>query len=467
MSYITIAILVFTVLCLGFDVLLGFIRGRNRSLLRLVLIIASAVAAFLLKDVLVNSIMNISIQGQTIKEALVDSLNNEAALPTSIQNIAMTLIEIIGGIVVFLFSFFALKIATWVIVFPICKIFVKREAITHAGQGALIGLAQGVLIAFIVCAPLNGLLLNVNQLVNLQYQNKPLVEDFEEIGLSSYSDSTISTIYSFTGNWFFNALSTKEDANGNKVSIKDTCDIAETVLEVADVMTNITNDLENIDMNFATPQEGVDTMKKLGDSLIQLNSSIDELSEDAKSVVQEVLDDVKNMFADEEGNVPEDVSALIDNINIDDLKLDSVGEAINGIATYIEKTFDEIGNNEPVTQEDIDSIVNGLADNVFILDILTEESPTTIIEVPETDREMFEASINNSSLSDEYKDKLNKMLGLSEHEHSTQNYLNEVGHWWSYTCGCIAPPNFALHSDGDNDGICDRCEYQMNDQSNE
>ena len=52
--------------------------------------------------------LTLNVKDGIIKEALVDSLNNEAALPTSIQNIAMTLIEIIGGIFVFLFSFFVL-----------------------------------------------------------------------------------------------------------------------------------------------------------------------------------------------------------------------------------------------------------------------------------------------------------------------------------------------------------------------
>ena len=47
-------------------------------------------------------------------------------------------------------------------------------------------------------------------------------------------------------------------------------------------------------------------------------------------------------------------------------------------------------------------------------------------------------------------------------EHITKGYSDETGNWWSYTCGCIAPPNFALHNDGNGDGSCDTCGYQMN-----
>ena len=48
-----------------------------------------------------------------------------------------------------------------------------------------------------------------------------------------------------------------------------------------------------------------------------------------------------------------------------------------------------------------------------------------------------------------------------EHEHTYENYRDETGHGWSYTCGCLTPPNFAQHSDGDNDGACDTCGYDL------
>ena len=51
---------------------------------------------------------------------------------------------------------------------------------------------------------------------------------------------------------------------------------------------------------------------------------------------------------------------------------------------------------------------------------------------------------------------------MPEHEHTYQNYQDETGHSWSYTCGCMTPPNFAQHSDGNKDGKCDDCDYRMN-----
>lgn len=48
---------------------------------------------------------------------------------------------------------------------------------------------------------------------------------------------------------------------------------------------------------------------------------------------------------------------------------------------------------------------------------------------------------------------------MSEHEHTYQNYQDEIGHGWSYTCGCMTPPNFAQHFDDDGNGKCDNCGY--------
>ena len=52
-------------------------------------------------------------------------------------------------------------------------------------------------------------------------------------------------------------------------------------------------------------------------------------------------------------------------------------------------------------------------------------------------------------------------LNQEEHEHTYEYNQDDIGHGWSYTCGCMTPPNFAQHFDGDGDGKCDGCTYQM------
>jgi len=88
---------------------------------------------------------------------------------------------------------------------------------------------------------------------------------------------------------------------------------------------------------------------------------------------------------------------------------------MNGIANYIEKTSDEFDNNEPVTQNDVDQIVNGIAGNDFVFSMIADgEDTPTIIEIEdEGHKAMFESAISNSSLSDENKEAMRIMFGLN------------------------------------------------------
>ena len=56
-------------------------------------------------------------------------------------------------------------------------------------------------------------------------------------------------------------------------------------------------------------------------------------------------------------------------------------------------------------------------------------------------------------------------LNEKVHEHTYEYNHDNIGHGWSYTCGCMTPPNFAQHFDGDGDGKCDEdsCGYDMNE----
>ena len=92
------------------------------------------------------------------------------------------------------------------------------------------------------------------------------------------------------------------------------------------------------------------------------------------------------------------------------------------MASYINKTTEDMeGYGEEVTQDEVDSIVNGLADNAFILDMISgssseggESEVPTIIQVEGENKTLFENAIStNESLSDEDKDTLKKLFGLN------------------------------------------------------
>ena len=67
----SIIVMGFTIACVVLGFLLGMLRGRNRSILRFVIVLGCAVGAFFLKDVLIETAMSLEIEGQTLKDTLV------------------------------------------------------------------------------------------------------------------------------------------------------------------------------------------------------------------------------------------------------------------------------------------------------------------------------------------------------------------------------------------------------------
>ena len=53
------------------------------------------------------------------------------------------------------------------------------------------------------------------------------------------------------------------------------------------------------------------------------------------------------------------------------------------------------------------------------------------------------------------------VLKEEEHEHTGEWHTSESTHYYQYTCGCPSPDIAELHLDGDGDGLCDICSYQM------
>lgn len=415
MGYITLGVLGFTVFSLVWGALLGLLRGRNRSILRLILVVLSALIPIIFKDAIVDAIMSFEMDGKTLKLMLTEILTNTgASIPESIQSIIFTLVEILISILVFFVVFMLFSFVSWFILFPILKIFVRKGKKKRALVGALIGLIQGAVISFVVCAPLTGLVVQVDKISSIELQGNQILAIPEEIGVQEYVNSPVASVYKATGTWFFDMISSKKDADGKNISISNTCDVVATVAKIADTFSSLSNDMQAITSESVTPQEQVDTIKKIGDSLINIGNSVDGLNADSKALVQDLLDGVKEMATNEAGELPPEIENAINNLNVDDLKLASAGSAMNGIATYIEKTNDQFENNEPVTQEEIDSIVNGIADNTFLLDVVASQGEATkIVDVDEENRAKFDTAVSNANLSEENKETLRKMFGLN------------------------------------------------------
>ena len=414
MSYISLGILGFTLLYVATSTLLGLLRGRNRAILRLVLVLASAVLAVVLIDVLAPIILNIKIKGQPIKDAIASALNSgETALPEKFQQIILTLVEIILGIAVFFIAFMLLRFITWVLFYPILKIFIKKGKKKRALGGMIIGLVQGVLVALMVCAPITGLVKSVDKLSSREINGEKIIPIPEEVGIEDYKNSAVFTIYDKTGNWLYELISSKE-VDGQEITLSDMVDVVVATTDIANKAQNLSSGVESLTKDGASAQDKVSGLDQIGQALVEIDNSINSLGDDGKELFNDLIESVAEMAGGEE--LPPEVSSFIENIDVSDLSLKETGEALQGIATYIEKTttgFESYG--EEVTQSEVNSIVNGISSNTFILDMLSSEGETpTLIPVDSENQSKFESAINsNSNLTEDEKQTLKKLFGIN------------------------------------------------------
>lgn len=412
MGYITMAITAITFVALVFGFLFGLMRGLNRSVLRLVLVVASAVIAIFARGYLVDIIMEVDTGNGTIEQALVAMLSEGDALPESLQSLVLALVEIIAGLLVFYAIFLLLQFLTWIIVFPIFKIFVPKGSHCRRLVGGVIGVVQGIVIAFVACAPLTGVVTQVDKISKIEIQGEKVIVVPAELGFEEYMTSPTYKVYNTAGSWFFDMVTSTTTADGNKVSISDTVDVAVAVSGIANTITELQTAIENISREDATDQERIDAMKDVGDGLVDVGNQIDQLSSDAKAMINGVISSVKDMIDSE--NVDPEVEDFIENFDIDDFNIASVGRALNGMASYVEKTSGEFGDKGEVTQQEVNSIIGGFADNTLILDmIIGGDEVVQFMDVDNEHESMFKTAIeNNTKLSTAQKIKLKQAFGI-------------------------------------------------------
>ncbi|MBR5250862.1 MAG: CvpA family protein, partial [Clostridia bacterium] len=342
MNYISLGLLVLTALFVGFGALWGLIRGRNRAILRLVIIVLCLVVALAARGTVVNMLMDIDTGDGTLREMLVATLSEgEMALPDSIQNLVFALIEIIAGLMVFLLSFIVLGIVS-MLLFWILKIFVKKGEKKRAGAGALVGAVQGALVAFVICSPITGLFVQANKLASLDFEiaeGQTISDVFAPLGLEEATQTGIGKFYDTTGGWFFDMLTTTKDESGKEVSLEGTFDVVTTVVGVADTFTGVTDSLDALTKEDATLTERVDAMDALGQAFKDMGNSMDSLTPESKQMINDVVSSVAEMFVGEE--MPEGVAEFLEDFDIEQIDFVAIVDAMQGMASYIGGMEDE------------------------------------------------------------------------------------------------------------------------------
>lgn len=461
MGIISLVVLGLTLVGMFFGMLFGLIRGRDRALLRLGLIILSAVLAISLRGVLIDAVMNFSIDGSTLKETMLESFGSEGSIPAGLQNLIFALIEILIGFVAYFILLFLCRFLTWFFLFPFLKLIIRKrenkrarrllaeenaaavessadsseeiaadivdkiteavepeEAETlpvvedapkvkltrkmrkrlvkkHRGMGALVGLFQGILLAYFLLAPLTCLISQVSGIAKMKMNGEPLFELPEEIGIEEYSESALGKIYKATGGWYYRMMTKTTDADGNEISLEATLDSVGVILEVADVATSLEDDLKILGDENATEEEKIATLDTLGDKLISIGTSMEQLDDGIMTMISDLVTEMGG----------EDVSQEeIDEI-MEMLTPEFFEQAGNGVKAFAEYEQIKLDGAE-LTQDQANDIVGKAHKCITIIEAIE-------FDVNEGDKDTFKTAIDSiADINAEDKDSLYKVFGI-------------------------------------------------------
>ncbi len=371
-----IYILIVTITTVAVGMLLGLLRGSRRAVLRLLLVLLCVVGAYFLKDVVTGLLMKTDIQGQTVEQMII------GMLPAQMQGMGdaiMPLVTVIISVVSFLLCFGLLLFVTWAILFPILKIFVKKGKKKHALVGGIVGAVQGVAVAFVMCVILNGLFVNVGNVMAAMEQEQPETNasifltaeadgnasgdgqqsaaDISQLitSINEYKQSGISKMYSKFGDKAFDLVAsvkmTNEDGETEKITLKGQMDAVSGLLKLAKNAEKFSN------INFGT--NGIvgcaDDIKEVFDMLDDINKN---LNDESRKTLNRVVESVA------ESMLPPDLPIDVTVIDFTTVDFAVEGQIITDLSVYASKT-------DTITEQDAENIVKKVTESNLIIPLLT------------------------------------------------------------------------------------------------
>lgn len=420
MNWLSLGFWVLPALFIGVSTFVGLSRGLNRALLRLVLVLICAVLAFFLRGVVTDAVLGIEIDGVTIEQTILNGLPEQIA---GLGDAALAIVKVSVYAVIFVAVFYALKLLSWAIVYPICKMFIrsaeKRKiaklpedaskseytgiARKRRGFGALVGLCQGVVIAICICMPLGAMVYQADQaLVALnssssevatayvsadgmpdgispsESEDSILPKEIQEM-LDGYANSAIGKFYGEICQSSFDSIASVNTEDG-KITFSGVVSVVREAPKFADKLDSINAALDGIDYN--NPE-----------SLSQLKAvmrSLDELVAEMPGVAKDTLN---TLIAQVGKKLTVDVFLPSDSADISPI--------LTGMVQALTDTLEQVRFTEISFENEIVVLENIMTDisDVVKSEQITDEGISEILS-DMSESNLIVPILNNITLSD-------------------------------------------------------------------
>ena len=414
-NYLIMAVLALTVAPIVFSILLGLIRGSRRSLLRLILVLLCAVLAFVLCGVVAEKALKTDVSAvvngeevgtMTLEEYIQQMLGEDMQ---DMSEFIVPIVQSIVKVVMFLVLFELFKLLTWIIVYPLCKLFVKPKRVTDSDGhtrkkkrrliGAVVGLVQGVVVALCICIIVNGfigisyeLTTAMNEMSEMSGESGnggeevAMLSDEGDEGaqegsildsvdlktmISEYNESIFGKMYNAIGTKPFTLISSVKVSDDKTITLTGQVEALGGLVKIAKEFTAIT------ELNFENFYAD-DNITKLTNILDNVQGIKDALSDEARDTVNSLITTAgKSLGID---------TSILDKFMTVDLSKEA--EAFKKLAEYKDKDLSEL------TIEDAEAIVSALGNSDLMLDMLAEQGGIDL----------------GNGLSDEQRDKIDEAL---------------------------------------------------------
>lgn len=393
---LSLIVIILTILPIALGLLLGILRGSRRSILRIVLIAVCVAVAFLCSGALTDTLCGIDVgDGKTLDQAIAGMLGEQFS---GAQDVLLAIAKSIINVISFLAIFTVTQFLTWIIVFPIFKIFIKKGEKPHRIIGGAVGAVQGVVVALVLCIMLNGLFFNVGKIAasadamtggDKPAQTAMIVANAEgESGsgdpssdnsmkdvlkmFTEYGDSGVSSMYNAIGGGIFNMVA-KTTINEKEYTLEGQINAFKAVADMYSSITPYLTEGNEKAIDFSAGiVECADSIKDLCDELDKINNG---LSDESKDTINTLIATVASGSG---------VDINLSSVDFKQVDFKKEGQVISDLASYAQK--------ENFTQTDAEKIVADVFESDVIIAVL-ETNDKLDLKIPEDKKDLAETEI--------------------------------------------------------------------------
>lgn len=381
---LTLIMIVVSFVFIGIGLLTGLKRGAAKAMFRLILSAVSVILALVFKDVVLNAVLKINIQGKPLIDFLMSMMPPELA---DAADQLKPLITIIAGIVAFIVLVLVSNLLTYIV-------FLIFGGLVGKGKGKIAGMITGALcgtlIAIFVLSPVNSLALCLSNFKDVEANGKKVL-DIDEKGLEKYYSSPTCKFYSECSKVFLIKVTTIKDDNGKTLTLEGQS-------EAAGISAKLGSDLSKLSGSGELNDETVETIKGAIGSLGALKGASDEVVDTVKGLISSAA---KGMGLE---------TTNIDGIDFKNVDYEKEADLVGKLYDFSKDA------NVFTEQSEIDSAVKNLADSELLFPVANDMGVTIDLSGAEgvVAKGKIEAAIEkpDNNFTDEQKAQLRKFFGI-------------------------------------------------------